>query len=87
MTAARIVLDRIAPAPRDRSIRFAMPAVQSADDTAYAMSAILAAVASSELTPIEGQAVASLLDGFRKTLEITQLERRLAELEKRQEKR
>jgi hypothetical protein len=84
MTAARLVLDRIAPASRDRSIRFAMPAVSTADDIASAMSAILATVASGDLTPIEGQAVASLLDGFRKTLELAQLEARIAALENRE---
>jgi hypothetical protein len=84
MTAARIVLDRIAPASRDRSIRFAMPPVSTADDTASAMSAILAAVASGDLTPIEGQAVASLLEGFRKTLELAQLEQRILALESRE---
>lgn len=84
MTAAKIVLDRISPAPRDRSIRFAMPAVSTADDIASAMSAILGAIAAGDLTPIEGQAVASLLEGFRKTLELAQLEARIVALESRE---
>jgi len=51
------------------------------------MSSILAAVASGDLTPIEGQAVAALLEAFRKTLELAQLEQRIAALENRETRR
>ena len=84
MTAARIVLDRIAPAPRDRPTRLAMPAINTTEDASSAMSAILAAVAAGNITPSEGQALASLVDGFRKTLELAQLEARIAALETRE---
>ena len=81
MTAARLVLDRIAPARRDNPVAFTLPEVTSAADAANAMGSILAAVAAGELTPSEGAEVAKLLDGFTRTLEAKEFERRLHALE------
>ena len=51
MTAARIVLDRIAPARRDNPVVFTLPEVTTAADAAKAMGSILAAIAAGELSP------------------------------------
>ena len=45
MTAARIIIDRIAPARRDNPVSFELPKIESAADAAKVMSAILDAVA------------------------------------------
>ena len=42
MTAARIVLDRIAPARRDNPVSFELPKIESADDAAKAMASLVA---------------------------------------------
>jgi Family of unknown function (DUF5681) len=81
ITAARLVLDRIAPARRDNPVAFTLPEVTSAADAANAMGSILAAVAAGELSPSEGAEVAKLLDAFTRTLEATEFERRLQALE------
>ncbi len=81
MTAARLVLDRIAPARRDNAVAFTLPEVTSAADAANAMGSILAAVAAGELSPSEGAEVAKLLDAFTRTLEAKEFERRLQALE------
>jgi hypothetical protein len=83
ITAARLVLDRIAPARRDNPVSFALPAITSAADAANAMISILAAVAAGEITPSEGAEVAKLLDAFTHTLEARDFERRLMVLEQR----
>jgi hypothetical protein len=49
------------------------------------MGAILAGVASGDLTPGEGSAIAGLVEGYRKALETTELEQRLKALEDKQE--
>ena len=49
----RLCLDRLVPPRRDRPVNFTLPAMNSADDTGRAMSAITAAVANGELTPNE----------------------------------
>jgi hypothetical protein len=79
MTAARIVLDRIAPARRDSTVRFDLPEIDSVEDIASAMGAVLAAVASGEMTPSEGQAIAALLGQQRQAFEAAELAKRLDE--------
>ena len=83
MTAARIVLDRIAPARRDNTVSFELPAIETAADATKATGAILAAVSEGELTPGEGVEVARLVDVAVRTIETTELEARIAALEQR----
>jgi hypothetical protein len=83
MTAARIVLDRIAPARRDSPVTIALPKIESAADAAKAMAAILAAVASGAVTPSEADQVAKIVAAFVSTLEASEFEARLLALEKR----
>jgi hypothetical protein len=82
MTAARIVLDRIAPARRDNSVTFELPAIESAVDAAKVLAALLAAVAAGEVTPSEALDVTRVIEGFGKILETSELEQRIAALEK-----
>jgi Family of unknown function (DUF5681) len=83
MTAARIVLDRIAPARRDNPVTFALPKIKRPADAVAASAAILSAVADGRLTPGEALEVSKLIEGFVKTIEVAQLEQRLNELEER----
>ena len=55
MTAARIVIDRIAPARRDNPVSFDLPKIENAADAAKVMSAILDAVAAGDMTPSEAK--------------------------------
>lgn len=79
--ALRLCLDRIVPPAKDRPIAFELPKIATAADAARAQAAILAAVASGEITPSEAEQVARLIEGFVKTLEASEFERRLADLE------
>lgn len=81
MTAARIVLDRIAPPRRDNPVRFTLPKIERASDAATASAAILDAVAEGELTPAEAGEIVKLIEGFVKTLELTEIDERLKRLE------
>jgi hypothetical protein len=83
MTAARLILDRIVPARRGRPVTFTLPVVATTADLVAALGAILAAVATGELTPDEGAAVAGLIESKRKAIEIVDLEARVAALEGR----
>jgi hypothetical protein len=53
----------------------------SAKDAVAAASAVLQAVSSGDLTPTEAAQVMGLVDSFRRTLELTELEARVAALE------
>jgi hypothetical protein len=81
--ALRLCLDRIAPPRKDSPVQFAMPRMTTAQDAAQAAGAVLEAVADGELTPAEGAQVMGLVDSFRRTLEVSELEARVAALEGR----
>ncbi len=85
MTAARLVLDRIAPARRDSPVSFALPPIETAADAAAAMASVLAAVANGSVTPSEADQIAKVVGIFIQTLEATAYEARLRALEERQE--
>jgi hypothetical protein len=55
MAALRLCLDRILPPRKDRPVSFALPSVASPNDAAAAMSSILGAVSSGEITPVDRQ--------------------------------
>ena len=81
VVALRLCLERIVPPRRDAPVAFALPAVQSAGDAAKAAAAVLAAVAGGDLTPTEGTHIMGLIEVYRRALETTELEARVAALE------
>jgi len=80
-TALRLCLERIAPPRRDAPVTFDLPPMETARDAAKAAGAVLGAVAEGELTPGEGASLMALVEGFRRTLETSELEARVAALE------
>ena len=50
-------------------------------DASKAAGSVLTAVSEGELTPIEGTRVMGLIDSYRRTLELTEIEQRLQALE------
>lgn len=81
VAALRLCLERIAPPRRDAPVTFDLPPMETAADAAKAAAAILTAVSQGELTPTEGAHVMALIETFRRTLETTELETRIAALE------
>jgi hypothetical protein len=82
-TALRLCLERLAPPRKDAPGSFPLPPMSTAKDAAQAAGAVLGAVSEGDLTPSEGAQVMGLIDSFRRTLEITELEARVAALEER----
>ena len=81
VTALRLCLDRIAPARKDAPVSFDLPNIETAQDAAEAAHAILRAVSEGEVTPLEAASVMAVVEQFRRTLETTEIEARLAALE------
>ena len=82
-TALRLCLERIAPPRKDAPVQFDIPPMQSAADAATAAGAVLDAVAGGELTPTEGAHIMGLVEGYRRTLETSELEARVVALEEK----
>ena len=81
MTAARLVLDRIAPPCRGRRVRLPLPQITAAADLVKALSAVTDAMARGVISAEEAQAAAAVLDHQRKAVETLDLERRIGALE------
>ena len=79
--ALRLCLERLAPPRKDSPVQFALPRMVTAHDAAQAAAAVLLAVSEGDLTPTEGAQVMGLVDSYRRTLEVTEMEARLAALE------
>ena len=81
--AMRLCMERIAPAPKDQPASFNLPKMNNALDASEAAGSDLTAVSEGELTPIEATRVMGLIDSYRRTLELTEIEQRLQALEHR----
>jgi hypothetical protein len=79
--ALRLCMDRIAPPMKDKPIVFALPQMLDAMDASKAAGSVLSAVSDGTITPIEGTRVMGLIDSYRRTLELTEIEQRLQVLE------
>ena len=74
-------MERVAPAPKDQPVSFSIPEMNNALDASEAAESVLNAVSEGELTPIEATRVMALIDSYRRTLELTEIEKRLQALE------
>ena len=74
-------MERIAPAPKDQPVSFSLPKMHNALDASEAAGSVLTAVSEGEPTTIEATRVMGLIDSFRRTLELTDIEERLRVLE------
>ncbi|MFT6675934.1 MAG: hypothetical protein ACJAVM_002131 [Sulfitobacter sp.] len=81
VTALRLCIDRIAPIRKDAPVSFELPEIETAEEAANAARAILKAVAEGEVTPLEAASVMAVVEQFRRTLETTEIERRITALE------
>ena len=79
----RLCLDRIVPPVKDKPVSFDLPDIDSAQDAAVAVGAVLRAVADGELTPIEAAEVSKIVNTYVTALEASDLEQRIAKLEVR----
>jgi hypothetical protein len=84
MTAARLVLERISPLRRGRPVALDLLRIRAPADVLAALDAVTASAGAGELTAEEGQAVAAIVEGQRRAIEIVDLEQRIARLEARE---
>jgi hypothetical protein len=81
--ALRLCLDRILPPRRERPVYFKLPQLGSAGDASKAMAAVTMAVTAGELGVSEAADLSKLIDAYVRTIEATDLERRLQAIEQR----
>jgi hypothetical protein len=81
--ALRICLDRIMPIRRGRPVHVSLPDIKTASDVTTALSAIAAAIGRGELTTDEASGIAAVVEATRKSIELVEIEARIAALEAR----
>jgi hypothetical protein len=75
----KFFLDRLLP--RERLIKIDIPRLDFANDAVEAMMVISEMVANGQITPSEAASIASLIAGYARTIEITDLSNRVDALE------
>ena len=60
--------------------------LEKVEDASKALGTITKAVSQGEITPLEGQSMANIIEAHRRAIETLDLERRLTELEEKAEK-
>jgi hypothetical protein len=80
-TAMRIVIDRLCPPRRERTISLDMPSIKSATDLIVAAAALTEATAAGDITPSEAASMSTLIGNVAKAVETVEIVARLAKLE------
>jgi hypothetical protein len=86
MRAGELVLSRIWPARKGRPIALTLPPIKDAAGVVSALGAVADAVATGDITPDEGSAVANVLETKRRSIETADLQRRIEVLEAEKQK-
>ena len=76
-------MERIAPPPKDQPVSFSLPKIHKAMDASVAAESALAAVSTGELTQIEATRLMVLIDSYRRSFELTDIDERLQALEEK----
>lgn len=81
MVAVKICMERLYPPRKDAPISFQVSKMETTADAVSVMGDVLEAMAAGDISPSEAQAVAGIVETFRRTIETNDIERRIAELE------
>jgi hypothetical protein len=79
--ALKIAMDRLLPPQRDRPCLFKLPKLQTCSDAVAALAEIADGLARGRLLPSEAESLSGVVAAFVKTIELSNLEDRLAALE------
>jgi hypothetical protein len=82
MAALRLCLDRILPPRKDRPVNFELPPIESAQNAAATISAVLAGVAAGDLTPSDAGEISKLIEVYVRAFETAELAERVERLER-----
>ncbi len=81
VSALRLCLERLAPPMKSSPIKFSIPEIKGVDALSPAAASIIEDVSEGNLTASEGTQVMQLIDTYRRTLELTDIEHRVSQLE------
>ena len=79
--ALRICWERIAPLPKYEPLLFDLPPLEKVTDSGAFVGAVIAGVRRGDLVPQEGSEIAKLVNTYLRSVEATETDARLTELE------
>ena len=79
-----MVLERILPARKERPLNIELPDIVTAEDIVKATTATIKHITQGDLTLSEGNALITMFEQLRKTIETQELEARIEALEEQQ---
>jgi Family of unknown function (DUF5681) len=79
--ALRLCIDRILPPRKERPTAFSMPKIETVSDAPSVMAALTSAIADGEITASEAAEIARLVDVFVRSIEASDLDKRLRAIE------
>ena len=80
MLACQMIIDKIIPTQKDRTIAIELPVIATLDGVGRVQSEILQAVVDGDITPNEGERIASIIEARRRSIETIDLEARIFRL-------
>lgn len=83
MAAARLVVDKLIPAAKDRPIDITLPRMKDLSGCRDALAEVIQAVADGDLLPGDGERLSAMIEFQRKGLEGAEIMLRLAAIEER----
>jgi len=81
VAALRLIMERLLPAQRRRTVTIDLPPIEVAGDISRALAALTKAATSGQITPDEAAAFGSLISATRQALELAEIDLRLRKLE------
>jgi hypothetical protein len=81
IAACRMIMDKLLPNTKDRPIALDLPLINDLDGVGKAQAEILQAVSVGDITPNEGERIASIIEARRRSIETIDLEARICRLE------
>jgi uncharacterized protein DUF5681 len=86
-TALRLCMERLLPVRKDRSVAINVSPSETIQQILVSMGQVFAAIAEGVITPAEGESLTNVLVAQKDVLVKADLERRIEELERRNEKK
>ncbi len=81
--ALKLCIERLVPVRKDVPVKITLPAVKKVADAGLLTETILSNISQGNITPVQGELLSRVIDKHIKTLQVTDLEARLVELEEK----
>lgn len=80
----KLIIERLAPAPKDGHINIELPNIEQSGDLSKAIAMVISSVGKGDITPHEGQSLVKMFEGWKSAYSLEEIETRINQLEEKQ---